>query len=297
MVLILVLLYSSHAIEIPHESRVKRIWHFNGSDQAGAMSLDSNSLPAGWEYETIPYNAREPLGLQGEWHSQGSQDRIALQLLGCRKGGYFIDLAANDAVKLSNSLALERDYGWNGLCIEPYERYLPGLKKRRCDVITSLVGEPNQTVNFQYDGVYSTVVEKCRPPKKYKVDNRCVTKYSTTFSDIFRTLKVPSVIDYMSFDIEGHEWPALKHFPWASHRVMVFTIESNGHMRPEIANALSEHNYVHLGFACMNSRKLDAIYAHRTLPNYEKWSRRTSNAAGFDVDAGCFDVSILQGCK
>ena len=44
-------------------------------------------------------------------------------ILGYKRNGYFIDLAANDAVKLSNTRALERDYGWSRICIEPNPRY------------------------------------------------------------------------------------------------------------------------------------------------------------------------------
>jgi hypothetical protein len=35
-----------------------------------------------------------------------------------KQRGYFVDLAANHATFISNSFTLERDLGWNGLCIE-----------------------------------------------------------------------------------------------------------------------------------------------------------------------------------
>ena len=53
------------------------------------------------------------------WHSSAQQDRAVLALLGAKRGGYFIDLTASAPVKDSNTLALERDYGWGGLCLEP----------------------------------------------------------------------------------------------------------------------------------------------------------------------------------
>jgi hypothetical protein len=52
-------------------------------------------------------------------HGGSDQDEIVLALFRGKRGGYFVDLAANDAVALSNTFALETDYGWNGLCIEP----------------------------------------------------------------------------------------------------------------------------------------------------------------------------------
>ena len=41
-------------------------------------------------------------------------------------GGYFIDLAANDWQKDSNTYALEAFDDWNGLCVEPNDVYWSG---------------------------------------------------------------------------------------------------------------------------------------------------------------------------
>ncbi len=54
----------------------------------------------------------------GIWHAQVGQDRTVVQLLKGKRGGFFIDLAANEPIILSNSRTLERDFGWDGLCIE-----------------------------------------------------------------------------------------------------------------------------------------------------------------------------------
>jgi hypothetical protein len=46
--------------------------------------------------------------------SQVGQDRLVAAMLGNQTGGYFVDLAANDATFLSNSLRLELVYNWTG---------------------------------------------------------------------------------------------------------------------------------------------------------------------------------------
>ena len=58
----------------------------------------------------------------GVWHSQHGQDRVVSTLL-ASKHGYFIDLAASEPLMHSNTRALERDFGWNGICIEANPRY------------------------------------------------------------------------------------------------------------------------------------------------------------------------------
>jgi hypothetical protein len=41
-----------------------------------------------------------------------------------RVTGFFVDLAAYDAVAYSNSYVLERDYGWSGICVEPQAKHI-----------------------------------------------------------------------------------------------------------------------------------------------------------------------------
>ena len=49
--------------------------------------------------------------------SQSKQDLLITDVLKDKNGGYFIDLAANDWVKFSNSILLEIFNKWKGVCI------------------------------------------------------------------------------------------------------------------------------------------------------------------------------------
>ena len=55
------------------------------------------------------------------------KDRTAAKLLRSKRGGFFLDLAANEPVVLSNTRSLERDLGWKGVCIEANPFYWQGL--------------------------------------------------------------------------------------------------------------------------------------------------------------------------
>lgn len=68
----------------------------------------------GWHPIHVFYGKPEGLKLDPnkEWFAQVHQDEIVVDLLG--ENGYFIDLAANDAKELSNTVALEK-HGWNGM--------------------------------------------------------------------------------------------------------------------------------------------------------------------------------------
>ena len=67
----------------------------------------------------------------GRWHSQSRQDEEVAAVLtetgAPLRNGYFIDLAANDPIFLSNTRALERDHGWRGLCIDGNTKLLQKL--------------------------------------------------------------------------------------------------------------------------------------------------------------------------
>lgn len=74
------------------------------------------------------------------WTSQVGQDRTIVDIFGGKRGGYYVDLAANDAVVYSNTLTLEQEFGWTGLCVEPNPLYLQGLLDRRCDLAVAATG-------------------------------------------------------------------------------------------------------------------------------------------------------------
>jgi len=76
-------------------------------------------LKEGWHTIQVFYGERSlvipNITSDRMWFSQTRQDRIVASLLRNKREGYFIDLAANDAVKLSNTLALERKFDWKGM--------------------------------------------------------------------------------------------------------------------------------------------------------------------------------------
>jgi hypothetical protein len=86
-----------------------------------------------------------------EWFAQVRQDEIVSALLRRKKSDYFIDLAANDGFKISNTYALETCFGWGGLCIEHNPQYWAGLSYRKCHVVGAVIGAQNmQEVQFKY---------------------------------------------------------------------------------------------------------------------------------------------------
>ena len=90
----------------------------------------------------------------GSWSSQFGQDFTIARLFdGVQGSRFFVDLAANHAVFLSNTRALERDHGWEGICIEPNPELVQELRaQRHCRVVQHVVGSWREPVSFHVHG-------------------------------------------------------------------------------------------------------------------------------------------------
>ena len=196
------------------------------------------------EKEGLFNDAPESISKSQESYSQVGQDSIILNLLG--SNGYFIDLAANDALDLTNTLALERK-GWTGLCIEPNPVYWYGLSHRKCTVVGAMVaGTAMEKVKAKFRGVYGGIMGKY-PVKlanrKKEPDAPEVTRYTASITEVLNKFKVPTTIDYLSLDVEGSEYEIMKDFPFETYTIRVLTVE-----RPnkKLKKLFEEKGYVYL---------------------------------------------------
>lgn len=197
----------------------------------------------GWQSINVFYGERASLpGLKPnqQWFSQLTQDQIVIDLLG--NNGYFIDLAANDAVDLSNTLALEQHHGWTGLCVEPNPNYWYGLSHRKCTVVGALMGGRKEQVEVEFRGVLGGIVELT---PNYPADPQAppVSRYTAPIRDVLERFQVPTTIDYFSLDVEGAEMLIMKEFPFDRYTIRVLTVERPG---ADLRSLLEQNGYVFL---------------------------------------------------
>lgn len=227
------------------------------------------------------------IGKKGQLHSQVGQDWLVASLLGCKSSGYFLDLAANDAELLSNTLMLERDFGWNGICIEPNPAYIYGLSQRKCQVVVGAVGsKTGQEVAFNFEGgVFGGMAG---PGFDNKIASaNAVSLPTIELGSLLANLEAPSKIDYLSLDVEGAESIIMTGFPWEKYTFSVITVE-----RPklDLQNMLQQAGYRKLR---VNSNFDDETWVHKTLPDIDEITAAWSNLAatwtgGFP--ASCMDA-------
>lgn len=191
---------------------------------------------------SFPMDVQQLLGLR-DFHSQLGQDKWVLgEVHSGVRDGYFVDVGSWDAVKHSNSKALE-DAGWEGVCADPFPRNWEG---RRCQLFRAVIyGKRGEIVRFRTAGITGGIeqhVDQSRPRVR---DAGVVELTTTTLGDVLQRAGAPAYIHYVSIDTEGSEYEILAAFPFDSYQVGAFTIEHN-HEEPKrarIRQLLESHGY------------------------------------------------------
>jgi hypothetical protein len=167
-----------------------------------------------------------------------------------KRGGYFVDLAANHPLLKSNTRTIERDFGWRGLCIDGNEEFLMLLLKRRtCQVVGAIVsseadadvqyrrwhggGGAGSTGTWQHalsgivgfdnkaDNGSDPIINKYASKTDKGPGYRDVKSASTRLEDILRRHNAPSTIEYLSLDVEGAEEAVMRNFAFDSYTFLV----------------------------------------------------------------------------
>lgn len=171
-------------------------------------------------------------------HDDHRQDRWLVEdVFRGKRDGYFLDIGAGpDGITNSNSYALESQLGWSGICVEAHpERFEKVRANRCCEVehvaISDAPGTVEFTLNLDLPGTSAVLSELSEPSRRddYEGGQRTqmISMRAVPLADLLDQHGAPNVIDYMSLDIEGSEWVALKDFPFDRYTFLTMTIERN----------------------------------------------------------------------
>jgi FkbM family methyltransferase len=166
------------------------------------------------------------------YNSQIGQDAWVRSVIGDGPG-FFVELGACDGIEYSNTLFFERELGWKGVCIEPNNDYFARLKKnRRCHVSNALVSDVSGVEKeFAMTGAAGGILDENAGP--FTRGGRVVCKTTTTLEAVLDDVGAPSIIDYLSLDVEGHELAILSTFPFHKYKFRCMTVEHNApHVGP-----------------------------------------------------------------
>lgn len=141
----------------------------------------------------------------GDNSTQLNQDLFAL-FINKFRSGYFVEIGANDGYNLSNTVYLERYFGWSGLLIEPNPKYLSSLKTRNALISNKAVAKTKGNLEFIDAGLYGGLKDSMdqKYSKEIKLADSILVSCDT-LEEIFIENKVPERVAFLSIDVEGNE--------------------------------------------------------------------------------------------
>jgi FkbM family methyltransferase len=188
------------------------------------------------------------------------------------RGGYFVELGANDGLRQSNTLHLERQLAWRGLLIEPVMHRFFQLVENR-DTANHFACVACVPFDFQERWVQMEYADLMTitsglpsdlPSRKQHLSNAekflRANESSITFAARASTLQdlldfhcSPSTIDFMSLDVEGAELAVFQGVDFSRTRFRFILVESRSiesvvaFLEPhgyELLEKLTVHDYL-----------------------------------------------------
>jgi FkbM family methyltransferase len=191
--------------------------------------------------------------------SQLGQDTLVDHYLRGKRNGVFVDIGAYDGVTISNTLMLEKDRGWTGICIEPLPDVFDALyQNRSCICVQACIGERDESevefLSVQSSSVYtrmlSGVLSEYESRHLARVDSEIVDSGGSK-----SVIRVPmrrldtllqehgiGRVDFLSIDTEGSEVSIIRSTNLSAIGNPCIAIENN-YDDPAIDLALREQGY------------------------------------------------------
>lgn len=164
--------------------------------------------------------------------SQLRQDLFAAWCHHEARGLTFVEVGAANGI-LSNTLLLERDYGWSGLLVEPFVHWHDDLKRNRphCRIDTRAAWETSgQRMEFlAASNPELATLRQCNLDHHApaRADAPVLTVETVSLNDLFAQHQVATDLPYLSIDTEGSELRILAALDWSRYRPTVITVEHN----------------------------------------------------------------------
>lgn len=185
--------------------------------------------------------------------SQIAQDLWGLYQTKDKRDGYFVEFGACDGLSLSNTLLLERDYGWQGVLAEPDPRWVDALKENRTARISTkcVYSNSGETIKFDRasEGELSRISDVVPDDIHERNGNRSAVEVieveTISMLDLLKEADAPKDIDYISVDTEGSELKILEAFDFSQYRIKLITVEHAGEekKREGIFKLLNGHGF------------------------------------------------------
>lgn len=171
------------------------------------------------------------------------------------ENGFYIEIGANDGVRQSNTLYLEKFKNWHGILIEPSKRYKNLVKNRNkknyfFNVACCSFETKEKYKSLYYADLYTLTnsVFKKKDKDKFKkhIHFHSNDKFEefkvrqTTLNQLLIKSNAPKIIDFFSLDVEGDELNLLKGINYNIYKFKFILVEGDD---IDITEFLKSKNY------------------------------------------------------
>jgi FkbM family methyltransferase len=182
--------------------------------------------------------------------SQYAEEWIIRDFFGERRGGFFVDVGANDYKADSNTYYLDVVLGWSGIAVEPQRGFADGYAahRPRTRFRPFFVSDESNKEATMYVLAKNSLVASGHPEftASFGDGANAVTVPTITLNDLLDSEKV-SAIDFMSIDIELWEPKALAGFDITRFKPALVCIEAHPEVRQQILDYFAVHHYAVVG--------------------------------------------------
>jgi len=186
-----------------------------------------------------------------QYFSHIGQDKWVSECLHLKKKGFFLDFGAFDGKTISNTYFLEKELEWNGICVEPNPFFYSRLcGSRNCTLINSALWPiSRQSLQFCDAHGLSSIVEfrdcDVNAERRKEATKALIEVDTINPTELLRRFNAPTLIDYLSLDVEGCEYEVLEAIDLTTYHIALMTIEHNHvtEKRDKIRKYLTNNRY------------------------------------------------------
>ena len=182
-------------------------------------------------------------------------------------------MGASDVLYYSNTLFFERMRNWNGICIEANAEFNKDLVKYRKSTVSHyfISDEDGKEIDFAVCGATSGATNTAGAFTRCKDVIKIKTK---TLETVLKMYNAPKIIDYLSLDVEGHEYEVLKNFPFNEYIFNCITVDHNEPregpgLRKKIRALLEANSYVFIkgndSVKGLTNGPIEDFYVHSSI--------------------------------
>jgi FkbM family methyltransferase len=211
--------------------------------------------------------AEAPRTVEFGHHAQNDRWVVDAVFPGLR-GGFYVEAGACGGLRGSASYVLEREFAWQGICVEPGDKYFEILRQKRACAkdnrcLADRSGDIVEFLSYPDDPARSGIKSLNKNDDwaaRNNAEGVTSTKETVTLADLLDEHRAPAIVHYLCLDVEGAERHILEPFDFdGPHRILALSVEGS-----KCDNLLGSRGYVQVRNPFAPDR-IDHYFLHESL--------------------------------